>query len=397
MGALLLAPFYILVNFYVARWLLRWMGTFHRHFKSWPVRAALITLYVLLASTLLTGFLITANPLHRFLKTLGSFWLGSFLYILLTTALFDLGRLILRHSRLVKQKHLDSRAVFLTAGSCAIVCIDLVSGYGILHAGDIRVHHAELSVGKPCAVEKLDIALLADFHLGYSVGAKQMSQMVEKVNRQNPDLIVIAGDIFDNEYDAVADPEKTAAVLSGLKSRYGTFACWGNHDVSERILAGFTFGGKETKPEDPRFAQFLRSAGISLLQDESLLIDGAFYLTGRKDPSKAKKSGENRLSPGELLQGLDMSKPVLVMDHQPKQLQELADAGADIDLSGHTHDGQVFPGNLLLRLFWENPCGILKKGEMYSCVTSGIGVWGPAMRVGTDSEILMLHLTFENH
>ena len=92
-----------------------------------------------------------------------------------------------------------------------------------------------------------------------------------------------------------------------------------------------------------------------------------------------------------------MSKPVLVMDNQPKQLQELADAGADIDLSGHTHDGQVFPGNLLLRLFWENPCGILKKGEMYSCVTSGIGVWGPAMRVGTDSEILMLHLTFENH
>ena len=91
---------------------------------------------------------------------------------------------------------------------------------------------------------------------------------------------------------------------------------------------------------------------------------------------------------------MDANKPVFVLDHQPKQLKELTEAGADVDLSGHTHDGQLFPGNLLIQPLWENACGILKIGNMTSCVTSGVGVWGPAMRVGTDSEIMVLHVKF---
>lgn len=82
------------------------------------------------------------------------------------------------------------------------------------------------------------------------------------------------------------------------------------------------------------------------------------------------------------------------MDHQPKELQEDADAGVDAVFSGHTHDGQIFPGNLLLPLFWENACGYLKKEELHSIVTSGAGVWGPAMRVGTDSEIAVIDISF---
>ena len=82
------------------------------------------------------------------------------------------------------------------------------------------------------------------------------------------------------------------------------------------------------------------------------------------------------------------------MDHQPRELTALSDAGADIVLSGHTHDGQLLPVNLLLHMFWENPCGILKRGGMYSCVSSGAGVWGPAMRVGTQNEVLVLDVEF---
>ncbi len=84
--------------------------------------------------------------------------------------------------------------------------------------------------------------------------------------------------------------------------------------------------------------------------------------------------------------GLDLSRPVLVLDHQPRKLEELAAAGVDVDLSGHTHDGQLFPGNLTVRLAWENACGYLRVGEMHSIVTSGVGLFGPNMRVATRAE-----------
>ena len=92
---------------------------------------------------------------------------------------------------------------------------------------------------------------------------------------------------------------------------------------------------------------------------------------------------------------MDLSKPVFVIDHQPKELQELADAGVDLDLCGHTHDGQTFPGNLTIRMMWENACGYLKKGDMHNIVTSGVGVFGPNMRVGTAAEICSVTVKFE--
>ena len=125
-------------------------------------------------------------------------------------------------------------------------------------------------------------------------------------------------------------------------------------------------------------------------------IDNAFYLAGRKDASKPGDGTKDRLKPEEILSNLDETKPILVMEHQPRQLQELADFGADLQLCGHTHDGQMFPGNLTVKLFWENPCGYLQKDNLQSIVTSGVGVWGPAMRVGTDSEICTITVHFKN-
>ena len=91
---------------------------------------------------------------------------------------------------------------------------------------------------------------------------------------------------------------------------------------------------------------------------------------------------------------MDKNKPIIVLDHQPKELQELADAGVDIDLCGHTHDGQMFPGNLTIKLMWENACGYLQKGKMHNIVTSGVGLFGPNMRVGTKAEICPITIHF---
>lgn len=394
MAAIFLAPVYLGLHVYLFLRLFHWLGAFHRHLTSRWLRWIVGIAYSLLALTPLAGFFISTGPLHHLFKAVSGFWLGMLLYILLIVGLFDLGCLIIRKVAQRKDVVFDRRKLCRRAGGLAAACVLLVSAFGFLHAGRIQVRTADLTIPKPCALENLKVALIADLHLGYSVGAPMMEQMVEKINRENVDLVCLAGDIFDNEYEALRQPEKIAGILRGIKSRYGVYACWGNHDVREKVLAGFTLGQKEADREDPRFPAFLQKAGVTLLQDEGRLIDNAFYLIGRKDRSKCRKMGEERLMPARLTEGMDLEKPVLVMDHQPRELAELAEAGVDVDLSGHTHGGQLFPGSLLVGMLYENADGIMRRETMYSCVTSGVGVWGPAMRVGTDSEIMLLNLHF---
>ena len=244
-----------------------------------------------------------------------------------------------------------------------------------------------------------NVVLAADLHLGYNIGTAHMMQMVDKINEQNADIVVFAGDIFDNEYEALDDPEELIAVLQKIQSKYGVYACYGNHDVEEKILAGFTFGGNKKKKSSIQMDEFLERAGIHLLQDEAVLIDDSFYLYGRPDAQRPGRGINMRKTAAELMGELDTEKPVIVIDHEPKELQELADAGVDIDLCGHTHDGQMFPANLITALMWENSYGYLKKDHMHTIVTSGVGLFGPNMRVGTIAEIspITVHFQYRNN
>lgn len=397
MIAIILAPFYILINLYVIRWIIQWTGACHRHLKSRPFRAAFLAVYLFLCLSPLTSFLVSQDPWHSVLKRIFNYWLGSFLYIVLVIIIFDTCRLILKRTSFIRPETLARRRTFVLSGGIAACLIILLSVYGIIHEHHIHVNRYEASVEKSGGKrEHLRIALTADLHLGYSIGNQHVKSMVKKINEENVDLVCIAGDFFDNEYDAVQNPRDTIDLLKSIKSTYGVYACWGNHDFHEKLLAGFTVPSKNTNHTDARMEDFLSEAGIRLLDDKEVLIDDSFYLVGRKDPQRSKKMEENRLSPAELLSSLDKSKPIFVIDHQPKQLQELADAGCDIDLSGHTHNGQMFPGNLTIKLMWENPYGMVKKDDMYSYVTSGVGIWGPAMRVGTDAEVMIIDVAFQN-
>lgn len=396
MGAILLSPIYISVNVYVAWWLLQYMSACHYLFQSWVVRGCVITLYVLISTTLLTSFLIQKDPLHRVLKVISNYWLGTFAYILMTVVCFDLVRRVGKKSRWLPETWFGTRRAFLIIGGLAILTILVLSVYGMVHSKKLVVDHRTLHIQKAWKHSELTVALTADWHLGYSIGEKKIKQMVDAINKEDVDLVCVAGDQFDNEFDAIQDPDRIAEILRGIKSTYGVYGIPGNHDWNERILAGFTFDSGEEKEEDERFEQFLDRANIQMLTEQVICIDDSFYLAGREDPQRAKKLGITRKSPKDLLSGLDKSKPILIMDHQPKELAQLEKAGADVDLSGHTHDGQMFPGNLFTKLFWKNSNGVIKKGKMYSCVTSGVGLWGPDMRVGTDSEIMILHIKFES-
>ena len=399
MLAIFLAPVYILLNIYVLRWGYLWIGNCHHLFQSRIFRIILTVIYTLIALTPLTGFLIRKPAfLHRILKITSNYFLGIFMYILMVLFSIDIVRLILKYA--VHASWIQSRIVFAAVGACCICIVIIISFSGIYHAKHIKVTPYKITVDKSAPdMDSLKIVLLADTHFGYNSGAVHAQEIVDKINEQQPDLVCIAGDIFDNEYDAIREPEKISEILRTIRSKYGVYACWGNHDLNEPILAGFTFKHKKEDSKqlkDPRMKRFLQNSNIQLLEDEAVLIDNSFYVVGRKDASLIEKIEEKRKTPAQLTQKLDKDKTIIVIDHQPKELQDIADAGVDLDLCGHTHDGQTFPGNYTVKFLWENPCGYLQKGSMHNIVTSGSGVWGPAMRVGTDSEICTINLTFSN-
>lgn len=390
MIAVFLSPVYIAVNIYMVIRLLRWMGACHTRLEHPVVWGLIITIYTFFALSPLTGMLITAEPAHRLLKFIANYWTGIMLIGAVFLAIGDLLRFVL--NRTVWKDDHPNRGRFVAGGALVVVLVLAIGGYGLVHGSDLSVRYESVKVDKAAGTDNLRIALIADLHLGVNASAKHTRKVIDAVEEANPDIVVLAGDIFDNEYEAIPEKEEILDILGEMTAVYPTYACWGNHDVEEKILVGFTFGsGAE---DDSGFRQYLKDAGVTMLEDEAVLTDDGYYIVGRKDPSKAEKEGYDRLSPEELLKDLDKTKPVIVIDHQPAELDELADAGADIDLSGHTHYGQIFPGNLTINLAWENAYGVLKKGNMTSFVTSGAGVWGPPMRIGTDNEVMIIDVSF---
>lgn len=395
MIAIYLSPIYLLLNLYILRWAYLWMGTCHSILRTLGFRLIFAVIYVLLSTSLLTGFLIK-NPksLHRMLKITGNYFLGIFLYTLVIILLADFGRILMKY--VFHASWIHSRTAFTVAGAICALLILLLSACGIFHAKYIKTTSYDVIINKTIPERtSMKVVLLADTHFGYNAGVLHARELVRKINKQKPDLVCIAGDIFDNEYDAIRNPEKLEKTLRGIKSTYGVYACWGNHDLNEEILAGFTFKHKDgdlSDIKDPRMKKFLKNSNIHILEDESVLINDQFYVIGRKDASLTEKIHETRKAPAQLTEKLDRDKPIIMIDHQPKELQELADAGVDLDLCGHTHNGQTFPGNFTIKLMWENPCGLLSKDNMTNITTSGAGVWGPAMRIGTDSEICSINI-----
>lgn len=359
MLAVYLSPIYIIANSYLLIRLHRWLGTCNPLFRKTGICVAISLAYVFLVASLLIAFFLPIGPARRIMKLISNYWLGILLYLILAVLMADAICFLLF---LITKRRLKCRTA-AAGGICAVVVL-VLSAWGAYNARIIQVTPYEITVNKDGGrLENLNVVLAADLHLGYNIGTAHMMQMVDKINEQNADLVVFAGDIFDNEYEALDDPEELIAVLQKIQSKHGVYACYGNHDVEEKILAGFTFGGNKKKESSIQMDEFLERAGIHLLQDEAVLIDDSFYLYGRPDAQRPGRGINMRKTAAELMGELDTEKPVIVIDHEPKELQELADAGVDIDLCGHTHDGQMFPANLITALMWENSYGYLKKSE----------------------------------
>jgi len=391
---LFLLPFYLGVSSYMMFRFFYWMKHCNHRFNWLRFKVPFAVVYLFMALSPVIAFLLPKSAVAIVIRRISTYWIGIMLYSLLYVVLFDLLRLIAKHTKL-KNTLLFSRGSVISIGSVVVACAVATCLYGIFNARNIKVNEYSVTVNKSCGSDKhLKAVLVADLHMGYAIGVDHITNMVKKINEQNADIVIIAGDIFDNSYDGMDDPEGIKAQLKSIKSKYGVYAVYGNHDIDEKILMGFTFdwGGKQLNSE--KMTNFMKECNIKLINDESVLINDEFYLVGRRDTDKPGTEDGTRAEISELTKDLDKTKPIFVLSHEPDELQKTADAGADIDFSGHTHDGQLFPGNLTIGLFWENPCGMIKKDNMYSIVTSGVGVYGTFMRVGTDAEICSIDIDF---
>ena len=256
--------------------------------------------------------------------------------------------------------------LLLGFGGLTAVFISLV--YGIHHAGVIRVKRYPIRVENGGRAYRM--VLLSDFHIGYYVGETHMRNVVRAVNRLHPDLVLIAGDLINaGNTEECPALEKVEEVLSELQAKEGVLAVTGNHDP---------------KRTDPAFREFLKKSGIRLLEDEAVETDGGTII-GRNTRTEKRKP----LS--ELTEGV-LKRPFIVLDHDPLGIKEAREEGMDYVLSGHTHKGQIFPLNLFLRALYrkEEIWGFSKQGKTNLVVTAGSGYFSMPMRIGTDSEVVLL-------
>lgn len=234
--------------------------------------------------------------------------------------------------------------------------------------------HLDLTVDHPTQHREIKIVAASDIHLGTSIDKKMLHKYVQMINARNPDIILLAGDITDRSFGPVLE-QKMEQELSQLHAPLGVFAITGNHEYYSGV------------PQD--INEYLRAAGIRMLHDSVALVDHSFYLIGRDD-----RTNKNRKALSELMDDLKPDLPRILLDHQPYDLQQAVDNGIDLQISGHTHEGQFFPGNLFVRRIFEVAHGYKKKGRTHVYVSSGLGIWGPLYRIGTQSELVEIQLKY---
>lgn len=221
----------------------------------------------------------------------------------------------------------------------------------------------------------LRIGLASDLHLGKLFGAKQLDRLAEIFNQEKVDMILLPGDIMDDNVRAYR-AENMQPHFAKLKAPLGVYATLGNHDF---------FGAQNS------IAREIQKAGITVLWDQALEISGKFTVIGRNDDL-----AKGRPSAQKLLQGVNTELPVFLLDHRPTEIEKHAKLPIDIQVSGHSHKGQVFPANIITKMMYRLHYGYEKIGFGHYFVTSGYGFWGVPMRLGSQSEVMIIDVEGKN-
>ncbi|MBV2247328.1 MAG: metallophosphoesterase [Lentimicrobium sp.] len=337
--------------------------------------------FLFLSSTYIAGRVLEKFYLSVFsdvLTWIGSFWLAFMLYGFLLVVLIDLVRIINGFTGFLPAGFFTSNAKqWMFVMGISVIFITVAAGY--INAISPRIKVMELTVNKSAGnLKDLKIAMASDIHMGTLIGPKRTSKLVKSLNELKPDIILLAGDIVDEDLAPVIK-QNLGECLKQLYAPFGVYGITGNHEY---------IGGAESA------VKYLEDNGIIMLRDTVIQLNNSFYLAGREDRDKNRFSGRKRLEVRELFQNIDTNLPVILLDHQPFELDKAAEAGVDLQLSGHTHHGQLWPLNYLTRAIYEVSMGYKKKGDAHFYVSPGFGGWGPPVRTGNRPEVVFITLTF---
>jgi uncharacterized protein len=364
------------VNYYI----------FIRGWQSVPkepfIRIPYLIIFIIVSFSYIAGRLLERQTIclaSDLLIWIGSFWFGMMLYLFLGVVVCDFFRFInwLANIVPVTSPRYD-RIRLLTAISVGVTAALVVAGgyFNTLHP---RIKTLVVDLPKKAGNRAcLDVALVTDIHLGTIISNSRLQKMVDMVNAIRPDVVLLGGDIVDENLAPVIQ-NNLGDLLGGIRSRYGTYAVTGNHEY---------IGGVE------RACRYLSAHGVTMLRDSAVLVDGSFYIIGREDRSISQFSGMRRKALGDIIKDIDRKLPLIMMDHQPIGLSDATDHGIDLQVSGHTHHGQLWPASIITGMIYEVSRGYKKIGGTNVYVSNGYGTWGPPSRVGNVPEVVHIQLRF---
>jgi predicted MPP superfamily phosphohydrolase len=369
---------YALINFYVLR-------------RAWQGAAGMGWVRSLVLGILL--FLTLAYPVARFLERIIPGWLtesldrlGSIYFVVMFYAFFillliDLLRLANHFfhffPRAVREE--PQHAVHITFLVSLATILFIIIG-GAINAAFPRLRKLEIRIDKYSpGLQTVNIVMASDFHQGTVNRNARLRRIVRKINSLTPDLVVLVGDVMDM-YVPRGEGEAMIHSLQEIRASLGVFSVTGNHEYYSGVKKNI---------------DSLTRGGVRVLQDEAVKIKNSFYVVGRRDRS-APRWGERRASLKEILENVDTGLPLILLDHQPFHLEEAEAAGIDLQLSGHTHAGQLIPFNFINKAIYEQYWGYLRKGKSQYYVSCGVGTWGPPVRTGSRPEIIQIKLIFKS-
>jgi predicted MPP superfamily phosphohydrolase len=343
----------------------------NKAYRRWYIPA-----YIILASIYLLTEIYAHRPTNDFIEVLinlSEYLLAFYLYFFFAVLLYDLFLLINLIIKVLPDKKRNSLTFKIYTLSALIVIPVVVVLLGVINLNTVRVSEYNVEVSRRnSGMDHLRVAFVSDFHIQHHTRLRFIDQFVRKVNALQPDVMLFGGDIVegDREYETT---EAIEAAFRKINSKYGSFGVPGNHEF---------YGGQEQ-------GSFFRKAEITMLCDTLVKIDSSFYLAGRND-----QHHNQRKSLDEILKNAISDLPIILMDHRPTELQKVSNTAVNVQFSGHTHHGQLFPVNLVTRHVYELSWGYRKIGNTHFFVTSGLRLWGPPVKTAGKSEIMLVDIHF---
>lgn len=317
-----------------------------------------------------------SSALGEWIYRIGSFWLAFMLYLIIAVVLIDFVRVLNYFFHFLP---VFSQIMKFRLGLIVLSIVSVIVIAGHINALWINVKEIPLTIHKKVTGSpEVKILMASDIHLGALIGERREKRLLNIVREQKPDLVLLCGDLVDGEIAPVLR-KNLGRHIQEIKTPLGVYAILGNHE--------YIGGIDKTLP-------YLKSINIKVLVDETVTLPDGIQLVGRNDRSSGRGANAPKQL-AELLSGIDQTKPVIVMNHQPFNLQEVADANVDLHMSGHTHNGQIWPFNYLTEAIFELSWGYLKKGNTNFYVSSGYGTWGPSVRTGNRPEVVIFKLKFD--